>query len=170
MRRFLMIVVVASSGLAGCSRGREHSGPPPSQPQVEQPKRDTGPWVRVGGSALRQELDTATIVRGAANVYQGWVRRPIESAQGVMESYRARYEVDCLTGLVRATRAAIYGENGALKRTLSPAEISRSGEGRWSDVSFRDLAVVGRAICDRVRDANLPIVGRRGGASRPPVR
>jgi hypothetical protein len=158
MRRFLIAVVLAATGLAGCSRGREKAGPPPNQPVVEQPRHNRGPWVRVPGSALRQELDTTRIVRLGTTRYQGWVRRPVESSQAPTVSYHARYEVDCLSGLVRANRAATYTESGRLIRNLTRAEIVRSGESQWSDPSFRDLAVVGRAICDRVRDADLPIV------------
>jgi hypothetical protein len=159
MRRPVTIAALAFSSLAGiCAKGRERPGAPTGHPTVGQAVRDTSPWVRVVGSLQRQELDTTTIIRSDSNRYEGWVRRPIESEQGARESYRVRYEVDCLAGLVRVTQAAVYNENGARTKILSPAEIAHSGEGRWSDERFRDLAVVRMAICDRVRVTDLPIV------------
>ena len=150
--------LVFCSLAAKCVRGRERPGAPTSHPAVGQAARDTSPWVQVAGSLQRQELDTTSIIRSDSNVYEGWVRRPIESAQPATESYHVRYQVDCLAGLVRATQAAVYGENGARTKTLSPTEIAHTGEGRWSDERFRDLAVVRMAICDRVRDTDLPIM------------
>jgi hypothetical protein len=161
MRRYVTVAALALSTIGGrCSRSRERPRASTVHPPAAPAVRDTSPWVHVSGTALHQELDTTSIVRRDSSVYEGWVRRPIESPQGTLQSYHARYEVDCLSGLVRATRAAVYGANGALIRTLTPAEIERSGEARWSDVTFRDLAVAGRAICDRVWDAHLPIMKR----------
>jgi hypothetical protein len=171
MRCLSLVAALALSFLCNaCGRSRERPGAPAGGPPIAQVRRETGPWVRVSGSVLRQELDTTSIIRISSNMYEGWVRRPIESSQEPTVSYHARYQVDCLSGLVRATRAAVYDEHGKLTKTLTPVELLRSGESRWSDVSFRDLAVVGRAICARVWDANLPIVKRRGDTSRPAVR
>jgi hypothetical protein len=159
MRRLVTVAALALSSLAGiCAKGRERPSAPTDHPPVGQAIRAAGPWVRVAGSLELQELDTTSIIRSDSNRYEGWVRRPIETEQGARESYRARYEVDCLSGLVRVTRAAVYGENGKRTKTLTPAEIARSGEGRWSDVGIHPFAVVGRAICDRVRDTDRPIV------------
>jgi hypothetical protein len=159
MRHLMTVAALAFCSLASiCSKSRERPGSPAEHPPAAQAAGGASPWVRVPGSLLRQELDTTSIIRSDSNRYEGWVRRPIESEQGAGESYRARYEVDCLSGLVRVTQAAVYGENGVRKKTVSPAEIAHSGEGRWSDVGIHPSAVVGRAICDRVRDTDLPVV------------
>jgi hypothetical protein len=126
------------------------------RPVVRQAVRDSGPWMSVG-SPQREQLDTTTITRSDSNVYEGWVRRPSLSAQGARESYRIRYEVDCLAGLVRTRQVALYGEKGELKQVMSPAEIAHSGDARWSAALSRNLLAVARAICDRVRNADLPI-------------
>lgn len=157
-RALLTVAALALCSLGGvCGRTRDrpavstrHAATPPAA-------RDTGPWVRLAGSHLREELDTTTIVRGDSNVYAGWVRRPVDMEQAAGESYHARYEVDCVAWLVRTTDAAVYGDTGQLERTISRAEIMRSGEDRWWVARSRSLEVVARTICDRVRDAHLPI-------------
>ncbi len=158
MRRLVTVAALAFSSLGGvCARGRERPPASTSPPAAAHVVHDTGPWARVAGSRQREELDTTTIIRSDSNVYAGWVRRPWSSAQGDSESYRVRYEVDCLAGLVRTTRAAVYDERGKLKHAVSPADIARSGEDRWWAARSRDLEVVARAICDRVQDGHLPI-------------
>ncbi len=154
MRRLLTVAALAFSSLGGvCAKGRERPGAPTSAKSA----RDTGPWVRLAGSLQREELDTTTITRSDSNVYAGWVRRPLEAQQAGGDSYHARYEVDCVAWLVRTTQAAVYGDKGEFKRTISRADIARSGEDRWWVARSRSLEVVARAICDRVRGAHLPI-------------
>jgi len=158
VKHMVLVAALALSSLGCvCAKIRERPGATAGQSAVGEATHDTGPWVRVAGSPRRDELDTATIVRSDSNVYEGWFRRPMPSAQGARESYHVRYEIDCLAGIVRATQAAIYSDSGALTKALSPSEIVHSGEARWSGPISRDLAAVFGAICGRVRGANLPI-------------
>jgi hypothetical protein len=162
VRRHLTVAVLAFISLCdACTptprRRRDYSTDySADRSAIGQAARDTGPWMSIGGPQ-REQLDTTTITRSDSSVYEAWIRRPSLSAQGARESYHVRYEVDCLAGLVRSSHAAVYSEKGELKQAISPADIARSGDARWMAARSRNLVALARAICERVRDIDLPI-------------